>query len=270
MFGSRADSSTTKYMYAFQRWKRWAEPRLEVSEFPMQEVHFALYLQHVCETTGKAAIEGAINAIGWLQKLSGLPPVASSPFVRATLEGLQRKLAKPKVRKEPITAGMLTTWVESLGPEPSLADVRLVAIALLAFSAFLQYDELSKLRGCDIRVTPQSMSVHVTSSKTDQYHKGASILVARSGSPTCPVAMVERYLAPAGISRDSKLRLFRGIVHAKGGDCLRSSGSLSYTRMRELLLEKITQLGFDPKLFGLHSLRAGGATAAANAGVADS
>ena len=175
-----------------------------------------------------------------------------------------------KVRKELITAGMLTTWVESLGPEPSLADVRLVAIALLAFSAFLRCDELSKLRGCDIRVTPQSMSVHVTSSKTDQYREGASILVARSGSPTCPVAMVERYLALAGISRDSKLRLFRGIVHAKGGDRLRSSGSLSYTRIRrELLLEKITQLGFDPKLFGLHSLRAGGATAAANAGVAD-
>ena len=31
----------------------------------------------------------------------------------------------------------------------------------------------------------------------------------------------------------------------------------------------ITQLGFDPKLFGLHSLWAGGATAAANAGVPD-
>ena len=37
--------------------------------------------------------------------------------------------------------------------------------------------------------------------------------------------------------------------------------------MRELLLAKIEQLGMDPKLFGMHSLRAGGATAAANAGV---
>ena len=39
--------------------------------------------------------------------------------------------------------------------------------------------------------------------------------------------------------------------------------------MRELLLGKLSQLGFDVKQFGLHSLRAGGATAAANAGVAD-
>ena len=29
----------------------------------------------------------------------------------------------------------------------------------------------------------------------------------------------------------------------------------------------MAQLGFDPALFGMHSLRAGGATAAANAGV---
>ena len=67
----------------------------------------------------------------------------------------------------------------------------------------------------------------------------------------------------------SKLHLFRGIVHSKKGDHLRASGSLSYTRMRELLLGKLCQLGFDAKQFELHSLRAGGATAAANAGVAD-
>ena len=53
------------------------------------------------------------------------------------------------------------------------------------------------------------------------------------------------------------------------GEQLRKAGGLSYTSLRELLLSKISQLGFDPKLFGLHSLRAGGATAAANAGVPD-
>ena len=37
---SRVDSTTRKYMYAFQRWKSWAE----VAIFPIQEVHFALYL----------------------------------------------------------------------------------------------------------------------------------------------------------------------------------------------------------------------------------
>ena len=45
---------------------------------------------------------------------------------------------------------------------------------------------------------------------------------------------------------------------------LRSQGSLSY------FLQKLTSLGFDAKQFGgLHSLRSGGATAAAQVGVPD-
>ena len=179
----------------------------------------------------KAAMEEATNAIGWVHQLSGLPPIAASPFVQATLAGLQHQLAKPKLRKETVTTDMLSVCVKSPGTSPSLADIRLIAIALLAFSAFLWYDELSKVRCCDVQFTSQSMSVHITSSKTDQYQEGASVLVARSCSPTCPVAMMERYVVVAGIERSSKLRLFRVIVHAKDDDCLRSAGSLSYTRM---------------------------------------
>ena len=45
---------------------------------------------------------------------------------------------------------------------------------------------------------------------------------------------------------------------------MRASGSLSYTRIRELVLAKIRSLGYVEKVFGLHSFRAGGATAAAS------
>ena len=135
--------------------------------YPVQDVRCALYLQHLGETVqSKAAVEEATNAIGRVHQLSGLPPIAASPFVRATLTGLQRQLAKPKLHKEPVTTDMLSMWVESLGTSPSLADICLIAIALLAFSAFLRYDELSKVRFCDFQFTSQNMSVHITSSKT--------------------------------------------------------------------------------------------------------
>ena len=49
---------------------------------------------------------------------------------------------------------------------------------------------------------------------------------------------------------------------------LRSTG-ISYTRTREVVLHAFSQLGYSTKLFGLHSLGSGGATAAANAGVND-
>lgn len=75
------------------------------------------------------------------------------------------------------------------------------------------------------------------------------------------------YFDMAGLSVQSGEKLFRGIVHTKEGEKLCKSGGLSYTQMRELLLAKSGQLGWNPALFGMHSLRTGGTTAAANAGV---
>ena len=44
---------------------------------------------------------------------------------------------------------------------------------------------------------------------------------------------------------------------------------MSYSRTREIVLQAFVELGYPKNLFGLHSLRAGGASAAANAGVSD-
>ena len=112
------------------------------------------------------------------------------------------------------------------------------------------------------------MTVHI-SSKTDQYRQSDFVMVARTNSPTCPVAMMERYFAQAQLSCSSTLSLFRGITHTKHGKRLRATRGLSYTRMHELFIAKLRELGYDATKFGLHSLQAGGATAAANAGVPD-
>ena len=80
---------------------------------------------------------------------------------------------------------------------------------------------------------------------------------------------MERYFHRGELESTHKGFVFRGVTPTKTGERLRKTGGLSYTRLRELLLSKISQLGYDPTLFSMHSLRAGGATAAANAGVED-
>ena len=143
VLASRAPSTASKYLYAFTRWKNWAHSHDGIVAFPVQEAEFSLYLQHVGDNTAsKSAVEEAVNAIGWVQQLAGYPPVSESPFVRIVLDGLQRQLAKPKVRKEPVSGDMITALVNSLGDRPTLTDVLLVAACLLAFSAFSRYDEL--------------------------------------------------------------------------------------------------------------------------------
>ena len=62
--------------------------------------------------------------------------------------------------------------------------------------------------------------------------------------------------------------LFRGVTSGKI-QTLKPSGQLSYTRFAELLKQKLSALGFPLVDFSPHSLRAGGATVAAAAGVPD-
>ena len=81
--------------------------------------------------------------------------------------------------------------------------------------------------------------------------------------------MLERYYAVAQIAKGDECYLFRGIVQTKKGEQLRKSGSISYTRAREVILKKFETLGIDTKQLGLHSFRTRGATAAANAGIPD-
>ena len=80
--------------------------------------------------------------------------------------------------------------------------------------------------------------------------------------------MLERYIHIAKIDEmDTELFLFRPISKSKKGECLRAGGSLGYSTLRELFKKKMRDLGYPADSLGIHSLRAGGATAAANAGV---
>ena len=226
---------------------------------------FALYLQHVGETTSsRFAVSEAINAVSWVQRLAGMETVGQDHIIRSINESFQRILAVPRKRKEPATPEMLKAMVASMSPSPSLSEVRLVSICLLAYAAFLRIDELVKLRCCDIKFCQEGLEVTIIASKTDQYREGHVVPIARTGNSTCPVAMLQRYAVMAQISPTSEQRLFRGITSSKGKERLRSAGALSYTRIRELVLNKIRALGYDEKQYGLHSFRAGGATKAAN------
>ena len=78
--------------------------------------------------------------------------------------------------------------------------------------------------------------------------------------------MMNRYLDRAGLPCDSPL--FCQLSKTKSGYKPRSKG-LSYSGLRELVLEAFNDIVSDISAIGTHSLRSGGATAAANAGVSD-
>ena len=102
-------------------------------------------------------------------------------------------------------------------------------------------------------------------SKTDIYREGRDVLIAKTGLPICPVNMLNRSLNLASIENTSQEFIFSPIYLSKSENVykLRKSCQLSYTRSREMLLSALEGIGLDKTKFGLHSLRSGGATAAA-------
>ena len=50
----------------------------------------------------------------------------------------------------------------------------------------------------------------------DQYRQGQLVPIARTGNPTCPVAMVHKYVVMGGIDTSSDLSLFRAICSVRG------------------------------------------------------
>ena len=79
--------------------------------FPAHVHQVALYLQYIGKTTrSKSAVEEAFNALSWTHALAGLDSPTYNPFFRS--RGLQRILAKPVVKKKPVTVSMLEVIVQ--------------------------------------------------------------------------------------------------------------------------------------------------------------
>ena len=113
---------------------------------------------------------------------------------------------------------------------------------LLAFAGLLCFSEALALNCNDVQFFPDHLKLRIRQSKTDQLHQGDQVLIASMSSP---VDMLQRYVRMVQLDTSSPKWLFRGITKTKKGERLREDGSISYTRMRELVIGKLKELGYD-------------------------
>ena len=218
-------------------------------------------------------VQSAVYSLDWAHRVAGEPCPGIHPLVSELLSAAKRLLAHHSKKKDPISADLLKRLVEDqASASASLMNIRTVTAALLAFAAFLRFDELIGLRISDISFKDDHIIIFIGSSKTDQFRDGAWIPIASSGAATCPVAMLNRYFVLCGFSKstiDSGF-LFRGLIKTRSGYKVRSpSNKISYSRMRELIVGAFSPYLEDSTCIGTHSLRSGGTSAAARAGISD-
>ena len=115
------------------------------------------------------------------------------------------------------------------------------------------------------------MLIHIRKSKTDQYRQGNSVVISMGQTDACPVQILKTYVEMGNIhvAPESAEYVFRPLYCNKGKKGLtKKNKPISYTRACETVLARLREVCGTANL-GLHSLRAGGATAAARASVPD-
>ena len=102
------------------------------------------------------------------------------------------------------------------------------------------------------------MKIFIEKSKTDIYREGAWVYISRSHN-MCPVKHLEDYLRLVNTNTSAPVNMFsEPSLKAKSHDYAGKT-NLSHT-LRQNLLKVIKAVGLNWKDYGLHILRAGGAS----------
>eukprot|EP00117_Sycon_ciliatum_P009518 scpid21935/ scgid11781/ Integrase/recombinase xerD homolog len=262
---ARAPATLKKYAACFQRWRTWAVNQ-GVAAVGADSFHVALYLvKLINEARTAAPITSAVCSISWMHKSHGLADPCANDVVANVHQAAKRILACPKNRKQPLSKSVLRKLSKEYRRSESLQDLQVMTLLAIGFAGLLRWNDLTQLRVDEVLIKNQYAAVFLEVRKNDQLRHGNWIFIARSKGEACPVHLLEELVARGGHLQQSPL--FGKISQHRGKKVIR--GQMSYSRARELVRCAVSRVGEDPNVYGLHSLRSGGATAAAAAGIPD-
>ena len=229
------------------------------------------FAAHLARTKSASTVTTYLAAVRFHHLAKGFDAAnIHSPQISLVLRGIRRRCQRRRTRSG-ISFSLLNNILSHLKhvyPANKHDRKMLLAAIALAFYGLFRASEIAApttrsstptrtLALQDINFRPDhSMVITIKASKTDQSHLGSKILIGCSGSRFCPVQLMEDYCAAC-----HHLQPHDPLFHYSNRSYLTSS------RITEVLRECIRAVGKDPSSYSSHSLRIGGATAAAAAGV---
>jgi integrase len=226
------------------------------------------YVSYLCdEELSPSTIDQAIATVRAAHKMAGHRSTPSTDEALLVLRGYKRERAEAGQRNQrqapPVLIPALRRMIEAcdLSTPRGLRDRLLLVLGLALMG---RRSELVALMLPDVAVTAEGLEVTIRTSKTDKESRGETIAIPAGTHPlTNPVQALADWrecLASYGITEG---RLFRRIDrHDNIGESLAASAVNTILRG----LAAAAELP-DAERYTAHSLRAGGATVAYDAGV---
>lgn len=219
-----------------------------------------------------------LAAIRTAHLLAGIPLDLHHPRLAMVVEGITRGRGTRPIRQAtPAVPEVLRQLLLACKPVDSAIGARDRAMLLLGFGAALRRSEMVALQLGDVEhIAGRGVRLLVRRSKTDQHGQGQHIAVwANPAEPLlCPLVALNAWLAQRAHARDvdrfasENARKERPLFCAVTKAGHPTGVVLSDKAVARLVKGAAARAGLDPERYSGHSLRAGLATAAGDAGAA--
>ena len=248
---SIASSTRVAYQSDLKHFAEWG------GALPATPEIIAAYIAAYAGTLSAATITRRVATLSKAHQAMGGDNPCQSALVKATLQGLRRKHGTAQKQAKALTREDLFAMLNHLAD--SMKDVRDRALLLVGFAGGFRRSELVGLDVADIEHVRQGIIITLRHSKTDQEGAGRKIGIPYGRTRHCPLAALTDWLTRSGITEGA---IFRPITRHGYLQPERLSGDA----VSEVIRERLAAAGLDPEGYSGHSLRAGFATSAAQAG----
>lgn len=258
--GSVAANTAKAYRSDWRHFTTWAEG-YGLESLPASPDTVALYFADIAETHKPATITRRVAAIKANHEAAGYVSPTGAASVRKVLAGLRRSVGTAQRRAHALTVEDVQRIVRELAPAGTLG-ARDRALVLVGLTGAFRRSELVGIQVEHVEFVTQGVLITLPRSKTDQEGAGVVKSIPYGEHPeTCPVRALRAWLDVAGVTAGPIFRQVDRGGHV-GGEALTA-------QVVGLIVKRYAKaLGYDPRDYSAHSLRAGFATSAAAAGVA--
>ena len=202
-----------------------------------------------------------VAAIRLVHKAANVASPHDALAVTETLRGVRAEAAEHGWRPasaEPLLEAEVRALVGSIETDGAIA-LRDRSLLLTGFDSAMRRSELGRLRVEDLDRQPEGIVVRIPVSKGDRQGDGAEVgIVARPGSPFCPVRALDDWLAVSGIAAGP---VYRRVY--KGGRI--GEKGLKPNSIGAIVTRRLAAAGIEGRK-SAHSLRHGLLTEAARRG----
>ena len=245
--------------------------RHHISPLPATELTLRYFCTHLSASLAYQTIKVYLAGIRLLHLEHGFAdPTRDAPLLQYLCTGIRRTKGDAPKKRSPITLDILHTIKQEMARSHLPVSDRLLywAAFTVAFYGFLRASEYtaptsttycSRTHLChrDITVRDDSIRLTLKHSKTDRFGRTAMVLIGATGTSTCPVTAMRKYLGEH--------------PHRHSGPLftLTSGKFLTRRNVSDVTKTLLSMAGIDPTSYSSHSYRIGAATSAAAAGLSD-